>query len=88
MGFDREGLVLFKNEQKHDKQPVMRGILTVMQPLPPGEYEVALWSKVSAKGDKYWSGNFQPKRERGEPKGKPAAQFVAEQDDPNDEIPF
>jgi len=84
----RDGIVLFVNERKNDKQPVMRGTLTIANPLPPGEYEVALWGKVSKAGNKFWSGEFKPKQER-----RPAPQAPAEVDESDrfeddSELPF
>ncbi len=76
----RQGIVLFANERQNERQPVMRGIITVTDKMEPGEYEVSLWGKVSKKGSKFWSGEFKPKQR--EPKAEPAPEF----DD--SEIPF
>jgi hypothetical protein len=82
MSFEpRQGIVLFANERQNERQPVMRGIITVIEALPPGEYEVSLWGKVSKKGSKFWSGEFKPKQER---EAKP----IASEPDLNDDIPF
>ena len=67
----RQGIVLFANERQNERQPVMRGIITLTEALPPGEYEVSLWGKVSKKGSKFWSGEFKPKGQR-EQKAAPA----------------
>ena len=78
----RQGLVLFANKRENDKQPVMRGILTVTDMLQPGEYEVSLWGETSAKGNKFWKGPFKPKQER---EAKP----IASEPPPfDDDIPF
>jgi len=92
----RDGIVLFVNERKNDKQPVMRGTLTIANPLPPGEYEVALWGKVSKAGNKFWSGEFKPKQERrpvstdymGPMDRAQAEDREADKPDFDDEVPF
>ncbi len=76
----RQGIVLFANERQNERQPVMRGIITVTDKMPPGEYEVSLWGKTSKKGSKFWSGEFKPK-------GQPAKEPATEQPF-DDEIPF
>ena len=78
----RQGIVLFANERQNERQPVMRGVITVTDMLEPGEYEVSVWGKVSKKGTKFWSGEFKPKQER-EAKAAPA-----EPPPFDDEIPF
>ncbi len=80
----RQGIVLFANERQNERQPVMRGIITVTEAMAPGEYEVSLWGKVSKKGSKFWSGEFKPKGERPQAAPKPV------DDDPfgDSEIPF
>lgn len=77
----RAGIVLFANERQNERQPVMRGTITVTERLEPGEYEVSVWGKVSKKGNKFWSGEYKPKQER---------QQAAPADEPelNDDIPF
>jgi hypothetical protein len=60
----RAGIVLFANERQNDRQPVMRGTITVTERLEPGEYEVSVWGKVSKKGNKFWSGEYKPKQAR------------------------
>lgn len=85
MSFEpRQGIVLFANERLNERQPVMRGIITVIEALPPGEYEVSLWGKVSKKGSKFWSGEFKPKQER---RPEPIAS-EPEQPPFDDAIPF
>jgi hypothetical protein len=80
----RQGIVLFANERQNERQPVMRGVITVLEALPPGEYEVSLWGKVSKKGSKFWSGEFKPKQER--QAAKPAA--AEPEFDDIEQIPF
>jgi hypothetical protein len=79
----RAGIVLFPNERTNDRQPVMRGTITVTEKLEPGEYEVSVWGKVSKKGNKFWSGEYKPKQER-----QPATERQAEPDPFSDDIPF
>lgn len=81
----RQGIVLFANERQNERQPVMRGTITVTEKMAPGEYEVSLWGKVSKKGTKYWSGEFKPKAERQAERPAPIASEPAPFDD---EIPF
>jgi len=78
----RQGIVLFANERQNERQPVMRGVITVTETLTPGDYEVSLWGKVSKKGTKFWSGEFKPKQER-----QPPA-LVASEPEFDDSIPF
>ena len=87
MSFEpRQGIVLFANERQNERQPVMRGVITVTDMMEPGEYEVSLWGKVSKKGSKFWSGEFKPKQERVAVKSAPATGPSG--DEFNDEIPF
>lgn len=81
----REGIVLFANERTNERQPVMRGTITVTNVLRPGEYEVSLWGKTSKRGTKYWSGEFKEKQERREPPATPAP---TGSDEFSDGIPF
>ena len=85
MSFEpRQGIVLFANERQNERQPVMRGVITVTDMMEPGEYEVSLWGKVSKKGSKFWSGEFKPKQER---QAKPIASEPPPFDDIED-VPF
>jgi hypothetical protein len=79
----RAGIVLFPNERSNDRQPVMRGTITVTEKLEPGEYEVSLWGKVSKKGNKFWSGEYKPKQERPQ-----QARPTVDAEPFNDDIPF
>ena len=81
----RAGIVLFANERQNDRQPVMRGTITVTERLEPGEYEVSVWGKVSKKGTKFWSGEYKPKQERQQPIQSAPATAGPEF---NDDIPF
>lgn len=77
----RAGIVLFANERQNERQPVMRGTITVTERLEPGEYEVSVWGKVSKKGNKFWSGEYKPKQSR------PAAE-PQETPEFDDDLPF
>jgi len=86
----KDELILFPNERKHDKQPVMRGVVTLTPALiksfakaeTPVELEVSLWGNVSAKGNKFWKGPIKPKQER---EAKP----IASEPPPfDDDLPF
>jgi uncharacterized protein (DUF736 family) len=75
--------VLFPNDKgDNDKRPNLRGSIQIAGV----EYDLSAWTKVSAKGTKFLSGQVQPKRDS----AKPATQAEPENKSPisDDDVPF
>ena len=61
--------IIFKNSHKiSEKHPDYTGTITIVEPLPVGEYALGLYTKQSQKGGTYLVGSIRPKLA---PKAKP-----------------
>lgn len=78
--------ITFLKKVKSESHPVARGVITFDDEATP--YEVALWGKVSGKGEKYFSGQWKEnegKEQAGKEDYLKGSQFI---DEILDDLPF
>lgn len=79
-------LIVSKNSfKKADNHPDFKGKITLIEPLPVGDYDVGLYVKIGNSGE-YMNGTIKPAFSKDVPKKISAP--VSSDDDFSDEIPF
>lgn len=83
-------LFITKNAfKKADNHPDYKGKITLVGPLPAGEYDIGLYIKKSEKGNSFMSGSIKPAFAKDDGYSpKKASPSVKAEEDSDDTIPF